>query len=71
MPLPTEAAAFLAAGKGARETRDSDGVLHFTFRAEDGKHTVFYADEETIRCWSEILLKEADRDIRVDLWRLD
>lgn len=69
--LTTGAAAALAAENDALETRDSDGVLHFTFRSEDGLHTVFYGDEETIRIWSGILQKEAACDIRVNLWRLD
>ena len=69
--LTAKAAAALAAENGAREMRDGDGVLHYTFRSADGMHTVYYGDEETIRGWSEILLKEADGDIRVNLWRLE
>ena len=69
--LTAEAAAALATETGAREMRDSDGVIHYTFQSEDGLHTVFYGDEETIQRWSEILLEKADGDIRVDLWRLE
>ncbi len=64
-------AAALAEEKAATKIREDNGAVRFSFQAEDGEHTVYYGDEETIECWSRILLDQADQDIRINLWRLE
>ena len=69
--LTAKKAASLAAETGADAAREYSGVLHYSYQAEDGLHTVFYGDEDTIERWGEILLENADKDICIDLWRLE
>ena len=69
--LTAKAAKALADETGAEMTRDNNGAVSYTYRSEDGLHTVCYSDEETIERWSEILLENADKDIRINLWRLE
>ncbi len=69
--LTAEAAAALAAEYGADVVREDSGALKYTYQADDGIHTVFYGDELTIKRWSDILLENADEDVRIDLWRLE
>ena len=69
--LTAKKAASLAEETGADAARDRNGVLHYSYQAEDGRHTVYYGDEDTIERWGEILLENADKDICIDLWRLE
>jgi spore germination protein YaaH len=66
----TEAeAAALAAEKGAQPERDEDsGALSFVYTDGDGsKHTVWYADAETLRIWIEAAGKRGIGEIAI--WR--
>ena len=56
---------------GADYTREENGAVHFTYPAEDGNHTVWYGDKETIATWEEVLAGCSSEDIEVDLWRLE
>lgn len=43
----------------------------FTYEDEDGaRHTVWYADAETLRAWRRVIRKTAGRQTDIDLWRL-
>ena len=64
-------AAALAVETGAEAVRDSSGTLNYSFMADDGKHTVYYGDDQTIEQWSRILRENADSNIRISLWRLE
>lgn len=61
----------LAQENGARPMRDESGALYYTYAAEDGLHTVWYGDDETMRQWEEWLVRYAGRDTAVNLWRLE
>ncbi|MBR6381082.1 MAG: hypothetical protein IKS07_05345 [Lachnospiraceae bacterium] len=69
--LTAAEAADLASQQNASEIREESGALRFTYQAGDGEHTVVYGDEETIEKWSMMLLESADRDVRINLWRLE
>ena len=64
-------AAALAKEKGAEVTRDGSGALTYSFQSDDGKHTVFYGDEQTIDRWSSILKNTANGNVGISLWKLE
>lgn len=61
----------LAKENGAEPVRDVSGALSYTYTADDGQHTVWYGDDETMRQWEEWLVQYTGHDIEVDLWRLE
>lgn len=64
-------AADLARESGADEIREDSGALRYSYQSDDGIHTVIYGDEDTIKGWSGVLLKNADENIKINLWRLE
>jgi spore germination protein len=65
----TEAKAFELSQQSSDLERDAgSGALHFTYQAEDGVHTVWYADGETLAGWFNL-----SRSLgygKIALWRL-
>lgn len=61
----------LAEENGAEPVRDESGALYYTYAADEGLHTVWYGDDETMRQWEEELVRSAGHDITVNLWRLE
>ncbi len=60
----------LAAESGVKTKRDGDSsALYFTYRDGDEKHTVWYADAQTLAAWRGVIL-QTDADARFDLWRV-
>lgn len=50
--------------------RDADSFgLHFSYEDENGRHTVWYADEETLLEWRRILENTSGGAVRTSLWR--
>lgn len=64
-------AAQLAIEQGEEAKVDENGALYYTYETEDGKHTVWYGNEETMKQWETWLLEYSGHDISVDLWRLE
>ena len=55
----------------AEPVRDEEsGVLHFEYTKGEKKHTVWYADEETLKIWAEWLKEFGADPLHVSLWRL-
>lgn len=61
----------LADEKRAELMRDESGAVYYTYTAEDGEHTVWYGDDETMRQWEELLVGYCGHDISINLWRLE
>ena len=60
----------LAAENDAKTKRDGgSGALYFTYRDGDEKHTVWYADAQTLADWRGVIL-QTDADAGFDLWRV-
>ena len=60
----------LAAENDVKTKRDGDsGALYFTYRDGEEKHTVWYADAQTLAVWRDVILA-ADADAGFDLWRV-
>lgn len=68
----TEAAAkrLEEGGSGLRRDPESQ-ALTFTYSGEDGAHTVWYANRETLAAWAQALAGEAGGPVSVNLWRLE
>ncbi len=64
-------ASLLAEEQEAEQRTDQSGALYYTYAAEDGEHTVWYGNEETMKQWESWLLEYSGHDISVDLWRLE
>lgn len=69
--LTASNASQLAIEQGAEPKADESGALYYTYAAEDGEHTVWYGNEETMKQWETWLLEYSGHDISVDLWRLE
>ena len=69
--LTAQSAGKLLVESGADYIREESGAVHFTYPAEDGTHTVWYGDKETIAKWEDVLTGYSRQDIEVDLWRLE
>lgn len=55
----------------AEAVRDEEsGVLHFEYTEGGKKHTVWYADEETMKIWAGWLKEFGADPLQVSLWRL-
>lgn len=61
----------LAKENGVEPVQDASGALYYTYEAEDGQHTVWYGDDDTMRRWEEWLVQYSGHDIMVNLWRLE
>ena len=54
-----------------KQRGDTSGALYGIYEADDGqKHTVWYADQDTLRLWYRYLCEAAGRQIRCSLWKL-
>lgn len=69
--LTARNAELLAEENAVKPVRDESGAYYYTYAAEDGQHTVWYGDDETMRQWEEWLVRYSGHDIAVDLWRLE
>ena len=69
--LTAKSAGKLLVESGADYTREESGAVYFSYPAEDGTHTVWYGDKETIATWEDVLTGYSRQDIEVDLWRLE
>ena len=69
--LTAQSAGKLLVESGADYTREESGAVHFSYPAEDGTHTVWYGDKETIATWEDVLAGYSRQNIEVDLWRLE
>lgn len=69
--LTARNADLLAEENAVKPVRDQSGAYYYTYAAEDGQHTVWYGDDETMRQWEEWLVRYSGHDIAVDLWRLE
>lgn len=59
----------LIATYGVTPVRDEQShALYFTYPADDGEHTVWYADEETIEAWKNVIKGRGHEQF--SLWRL-
>ena len=56
---------------GSDYTREENGAVHFNYPVEDGIHTIWYGDKETIATWEDVLVQYSGHDIKIDLWRLE
>lgn len=62
----------LAREQGVYPSRDSDSqAMAFTYLAEDGNHTVWYGDKETLQFWCDKLSECMGEKASVDLWRIE
>lgn len=69
--LRASEAAEMAERYEAKPVRDvASGALHFEYTKSGTKHTVWYADEETLKLWAEWLKEEGADPLHVSLWRL-
>lgn len=60
----------LLAQYGCQPERDPDSfALHFSYDDSDGRHTVWYADEETLLGWRRILENASAGEVQTSLWR--
>ena len=69
--LTASNAELLAEENAVKPVRDQSGAYYYSYAAEDGQHTVWYGDDETMRQWEEWLVRYSCHDIAVDLWRLE
>lgn len=69
--LTTDNAQKQAEDNAVKPERDGSGALYYTYAAQDGQHTVWYGDDETMRQWEERLVQCSGHDIAVNLWRLE
>lgn len=69
--LTTSAAIQLAEEKAVSPKRsEKNGGLTFSYRENGEKYTVWYGDDQTIQCWSEILNQD-NQNCPMSLWRLN
>ena len=69
--LRASEAADLIETYGAEPVRDEEsGVLYFEYIKEGKKHTVWYADEKTLKTWTGWLKEFGSNPLHVSLWRL-
>ena len=55
----------------AEPQRDTDsGALSFEYEENHTKHTIWYADEETLKQWTEELNSASGGKVKISLWRI-
>ena len=70
--LTSPEAVKLAREKNAVPSLDKGSMaLSFQWKEDDGLHTVWYGNDETIRYWNTILDEASGRDVSVTLWRIE
>ncbi len=70
--ITTLEAASLAAANEVSPVRDeASGALYYTFQRDGETGTVWYADGETLKRWSEILRGRAGQETAVSIWRMN
>ena len=69
--LRAEEAVKLAADRGCTPQRDPESCAMFFFYQEGGKkHTVWYADDQTLCFWAQTLQEAAGAPVDISLWRI-
>lgn len=66
----SEAAALIETYEAEPVRDEASGVLYFEYTKGGKKHTVWYADEETLKIWADWLREWGADPLRVSLWRL-
>ena len=70
--LTSQEAEKIAKDMNVLPSRDQASMaLSFQWKEEDGIHTVWYGDDETILYWNNILDEASGRDVSITLWRIE
>lgn len=66
-----EIAALLKQCSASVQRDPESHALYFYYQGEDGTHTVWYADEDTMAAWEKALSDAVGGRVKTNLWRLE